>query len=139
MSVETSRTRSRWAGPSRRVDGGVVSAAGIPGEDGRGGGPDPGGHEEKEKSSTKRKTTKTTAKPKSNNINITGMGSRYIDGEVSGTAIAVNALLALASLVAVAYLIFTAPNKDSLQFARTGDGPEFAKLGLVEEVQEGLV
>jgi|AntAceMinimDraft_11_1070367.scaffolds.fasta_scaffold338853_1 hypothetical protein len=52
-------------------------------------------------------------------------------------AIAINALLALASLVAVVYLVFTAPNKDSPQFALDRSGPESAKLGLVEEEGDG--
>lgn len=108
-----------------------MAASGGSGDDGGGGGLDSSGSKKEVKTSS----TKTTKK---NDINITGMGSRYIDGEISGTAIAVNALLALASLVAVAYLVFTAPSKDSPQLARTGDGPEYAKLGLVEEEQDGL-
>ena len=82
--------------------------------------------------------TKGVKMEKKNNINITGMGSRYIEGEVSDLAIVVNAVLALASLAAVVYLIFTAPNKDSPQFAMSRDGPEYerVKLGVVEEAKE---
>ena len=37
--------------------------------------------------------------------------------------------------MAVVYLVFTAPSKDSPQFAR--DGVEFVKLGIVEEEEQG--
>ena len=44
-------------------------------------------------------------------------------------------VLAVASAVAVGYLVFTAPNKDSPQFQRR-DGLDAVKLGVVDEVGE---
>ena len=111
----------------------MIAAAESGGVDNGGGGGD-GDDGEGEKGVT----TKSVKKEKKNDINITGMGSRYIEGDVSTMAIVVNAILALASLVAVVYLIFTAPNKDSPQFAMSRDGPEYdrVKLGIVEEAKE---
>jgi hypothetical protein len=106
----------------------VLAAESGGSENGGGGGGEEDGGPEQNKSK-KRK-----------NINITGMGSRYANTEdVSNESIVIAALLALASLVAVFYLIFTAPSKDSPQFNRDRDGPEYAKLGLVEEEEATLL
>ena len=71
-------------------------------------------------------------------INITGMGSRYANvEEVSDVALAINVVLAIASIVAVGYLVFTAPSRESPQFATRGtadaDGYKYARLGVVED------
>ena len=122
---------------SRRLRDSGIGIIVMSAENGGGGG-DPGGgldelpdggegEEEEGEESVRRKK-----------INITGMGSRYANvpiGEVSDLALTVNVLLAFASLVAVVYLVFTAPSKDSPQFAR--DGVEFVKLGIVEEEEQG--
>ena len=70
-------------------------------------------------------------------INITGMGSRYANvEEVSDVALAINVVLAIASIVAVGYLVFTAPSRESPQFAAgrraDADGYKYARLGVVE-------
>lgn len=125
--VSVGRRRLRDAGL------GIVTAAG---NGGGGGGDRPTGDGPDELQSEGGEETKKSVKQ--NNINITGMGSRYANvpiGEVSDLALTVNVLLAVASLVAVVYLVFTAPSKDSPQFAR--DGVEFVKLGIVEEAELG--
>ena len=65
---------------------------------------------------------------------MTGMGTRYLDVEtISDGSLAIAFVLAVASAVAVGYLVFTAPNKDSPQFQRR-DGLDAVKLGVVDEV-----
>ena len=67
---------------------------------------------------------------------MTGMGTRYLDvEEISDASLAIAFVLAVASAVAVGYLVFTAPNKDSPQFQRR-DGLDAVKLGVVDEVGE---
>ena len=66
---------------------------------------------------------------------MTGMGTRYLDVEtITDESLAVAFALAVASAVAVGYLVFTAPNKDSPQFHRR-DGLDTVKLGIVDEVR----
>jgi hypothetical protein len=67
---------------------------------------------------------------------MTGMGTRYLDVEtITDESLAVAFALAVASAVAVGYLVFTAPNKDSPQFHRR-DGLDAVKLGIVDERRE---
>ena len=68
---------------------------------------------------------------------MTGMGTRYLDvEEISDASLAIAFVLAVASAVAVGYLVFTAPNKDSPQFQRR-DGLDAVKLGVVDEASVG--
>ena len=68
---------------------------------------------------------------------MTGMGTRYLDVEkISDASLAIAFVLAVASAVAVGYLVFTAPNKDSPQFQRR-DGLDAVKLGVVDENSVG--
>jgi hypothetical protein len=66
---------------------------------------------------------------------MTGMGTRYVDvpiEDISVGALVIASLLAIASAVAVGYLVVTAPSKDSPPFQRR-DGLDAVKLGVVEE------
>lgn len=76
-----------------------------------------------------------TPKKKKSEINITGMGSRYVEGEITWAAIAVQAALAVMALGAVGALVFTAPNKDSPQFQKR-DRVENVRLGVVSDVND---
>lgn len=82
-------------------------------------------------------TESTPRKPKPKKVTpMTGMGTRYLDVEtITDESLAVAFALAVASAVAVGYLVFTAPNKDSPQFHRR-DGLDAVKLGIVDEVRE---
>jgi hypothetical protein len=81
-------------------------------------------------------TESTPRKPKPKVTPMTGMGTRYLDVEtITDESLAVAFALAVASAVAVGYLVFTAPNKDSPQFHRR-DGLDAVKLGIVDEVRE---
>ena len=80
--------------------------------------------------------TSKPKKPKKPITPMTGMGTRYLDvEEISDASLAIAFVLAVASAVAVGYLVFTAPNKDSPQFQRR-DGLDAVKLGVVDEVGE---
>ena len=77
--------------------------------------------------------TSKPKKPKKPITPMTGMGTRYLDvEEISDASLAIAFVLAVASAVAVGYLVFTAPNKDSPQFQRR-DGLDAVKLGVVDE------
>jgi hypothetical protein len=82
-------------------------------------------------------TESTPRKPKPKKVTpMTGMGTRYLDVEtITDESLAVAFALAVASAVAVGYLVFTAPNKDSPQFHRR-DGLDAVKLGIVDERRE---
>ena len=67
-----------------------------------------------------------------------GMGTRYVDvpiEDISVSALIIASVLAIASAVAVGYLVFTASSKDSPQFQRR-DGLDSVKLGFVEVVDD---
>ena len=81
--------------------------------------------------------TSKPKKPKKPITPMTGMGTRYLDvEEISDASLAIAFVLAVASAVAVGYLVFTAPNKDSPQFQRR-DGLDAVKLGVVDEASVG--
>ena len=81
--------------------------------------------------------TSKPKKPKKPITPMTGMGTRYLDvEEISDASLAIAFVLAVASAVAVGYLVFTAPNKDSPQFQRR-DGLDAVKLGVVDDTTVG--
>lgn len=111
----------------------VLAGRGDEGGEGHGGDDDGPEHPSRVHAHTEQKK-----KPRER-IDLTGMGSRYANTEeVTDAAIAVQAVLALASLVSVGYLVWTAPSRDSPQFARDRDGDalENVKLGIVEEEED---
>lgn len=64
---------------------------------------------------------------------MTGMGERYVNvEEITDASLAIAFVLAVISALAVGYLVFTAPNKDSPQFQRR-DGLDAVKLGVVQD------
>ena len=92
-----------------------------------------------EKNAEKNAASSTNPKPKKQKpiTPMTGMGTRYLDVEkISDASLAIAFVLAVASAVAVGYLVFTAPNKDSPQFQRR-DGLDAVKLGVVDDTTVG--
>lgn len=74
--------------------------------------------------------------PERKRINITGMGSRYANvEEISDGALVVAFLLAVASTLAVGWLVATAPSKKSPQFRNTLPVDE-VPLGFVDEIED---